>query len=116
MNIDRDTSASVPPEGSQDDIAKAAASVARVLGHGLRMQILRRLTPFGGSGLSAGVLSTQLKVVPSSLSFHLQQMTGAGVLIARHDGRTVFYSVDYDRVAALCDFLSGLIGNTYGFV
>jgi DNA-binding transcriptional ArsR family regulator len=80
------------------------------------MQILCKLLPFGESGLSAGTLSTQLKVVPSSLSFHLQQMTKAGVLTARHDGRSIFYSANYNGVAALRDFLSVLIarGDMHG--
>jgi DNA-binding transcriptional ArsR family regulator len=68
------------------------------------MQILCKLMPIGGSGLSAGTLSTQLKVPPSSLFFHLRQMTRAGVLTARHDGRSIFYSVNFKGVAALRDF------------
>ena len=54
-------------------------------------------------------------VVPPSLSYHLQEMTGAGVLIARHDGRSMSYSMDRNGVLVLCDFLSGLTeqGNTH---
>ena len=86
----------------------AAASVAMALGHRLRMQILCKVVPFRERGLSAGSLSTQLMVVPSSLSYHLQHMTRAGVLIARHDGRSMLYSINHNGVAALCNFLSGL--------
>ena len=94
--------------------ANAAASVAMALGHTLRTQILCRVVPFGERGLSAGTLSTQLMVVPSSLSFHLQQMTRAGILTARHEGRSVFYSTNHDGIAVLRDLLSRLIdqGNT----
>ena len=111
----------MPAESSRDDIptldANAAASVAMALGHTLRMQILCKLMPFGESGLSAGILSTHLKVVPSSLSFHLQQMTRAGVLTARHDGRSIYYLVNFRAIAALHAFLSGMIslGNRRGF-
>jgi ArsR family transcriptional regulator, arsenate/arsenite/antimonite-responsive transcriptional repressor len=93
---------------SEDDV-NAAASVAMALGHRLRMQILCRVVPFGKGGLSAGTLSTQLLVVPSSLSFHLQQMTRAGVLTARHDGRSMYYSVNNNGLMVLYDFLSRLI-------
>jgi ArsR family transcriptional regulator len=86
----------------------AAALVAMALGHRLRMQILCKVAPFREHGLSAGSLSAQLMVVPSSLSYHLQQMTRAGVLIARHNGRSMLYSVNDNGVAALCDFLAGL--------
>ena len=85
-----------------------AVSTAMALGHKLRMQILCTLAPFGDRGLSAGSLSMELKIVPSSASFHLQQMTRASVLIARHEGRSVFYSVNPDVVAALCGFLLGV--------
>ena len=85
-----------------------AVSTAMALGHKLRMQILCKLVPFGDRGLSAGSLSTELKIMPSSASFHLQQMTRASVLIARHEGRSVFYSVNHDVMAALCDFLLGV--------
>jgi DNA-binding transcriptional ArsR family regulator len=106
------TSTFTPSESSTDDFprldAKTAASVAMALGHRLRMQLLCKLMTFGQSGLSAGTLSAQLKIVPSSLSFHLQQMTRNGVLRARHDGRSIYYSVNIDGVAALRDFLAGL--------
>ena len=121
MNRDTNTSASMPAESSRDDIptldANASASVAMALGHSLRMRILCKLMPFGESGLSAGTLSTQLKVVPSSLSFHLQQMTRAGVLTARHDARSIYYRVNFNAIAALHAFLSGMIspGNRRGF-
>jgi DNA-binding transcriptional ArsR family regulator len=96
----------------------AAASVAMALGHRLRMQICRRLAAFRESGLSAGTLATQLMVAPSSLSFHLQQMTRAGVVTARHDGGSIFYSLNCNGVAALGEFLSRLIdsGNTHGII
>jgi DNA-binding transcriptional ArsR family regulator len=119
VGVDKDedfeegSSTYIPAEILRDKLpttfsTNSAASVAMALGHKLRMQILCKLIPAGEGGLSAGTLSTQLKVVPSSLSFHLQQMTGAGVLTARHDGRSIFYSVNRTAVAALRDFLADL--------
>jgi ArsR family transcriptional regulator len=94
------------PRRSLADIdVNSAVSAAIALGHKLRMQILYKLAPFRERGLSAGSLSMELEIVPSSLSYHLQQMTRAGVLIARPDGRSMFYSVNHDVVAALCDCL-----------
>jgi ArsR family transcriptional regulator, arsenate/arsenite/antimonite-responsive transcriptional repressor len=94
------------PRRSLVDIdVNSAVSAAIALGHKLRMQILYKLAPFRERGLSAGSLSMELEIVPSSLSYHLQQMTRAGVLIARPDGRSMFYSVNHDVVAALCDCL-----------
>jgi DNA-binding transcriptional ArsR family regulator len=119
--LEEGSSTSIPAVISRDELpttlnANVAASVAMALGHRLRMQILCKLIPAGEGGLSAGTLSTQLKVVPSSLSFHLQQMTRASVLTACHDGRSIFYSVNRNAVAALRDFLAGLRiqGDTLG--
>ena len=111
---DRDVSISVPSKRSPYDFptsvdVDAAASVAMALGHRLRMQILCRVAPFRGRGLSAGTLSAELMVVPSSLSHHLQQMTRAGALDVRHQGRSMFYSVNHNGIAVLRDFLSTLI-------
>lgn len=95
-----------PPRGFPTSVdLDAAASAAMALGHRLRIQILCRVAPSRERGLSAGTLSAELVVVPSSLSHHLQQMTRAGLLNARHDGRSLFYSVNHKSVAALCDFL-----------
>ena len=52
-------------------------SVLAALGHRLRLQLWWMLAPYGPCGVSAGFIATQLAVAPSSLSFHLQQMTQA---------------------------------------
>ena len=50
-----------------------AALVA--LGHELRLRVWHTLNQFGPVGLPAGQISTRLSIPPSSLSFHLHQMT-----------------------------------------
>jgi DNA-binding transcriptional ArsR family regulator len=123
VNSDSDTATAtfITTGGSPSDSpagvdVNTAALVAMALGHSLRMQILSRVVPFRARGLSAGTLSAELMVVPSSLSFHLQQMTRVGVLTARHEGRSIFYSANYDGIGVLCNLLSRLIdgGNTLG--
>jgi DNA-binding transcriptional ArsR family regulator len=114
INSDRNTTTSILTGGSPSDIptgvdVNTAALVAMALGHRLRMQILSTVVPFRAPGLSAGALSAELIVVPSSLSFHLQQMTKAGVLTVRREGRSIFYSANHDSIAVLCDLLSSFI-------
>lgn len=83
-----------------------AVTVMSVLGHKLRIEIWRTLLSVGARGLSAGTLSVRLDVAPSSLSFHLQRMSRAGLLIQRNDKRKTIYAANNDIVDALCMFLS----------
>jgi ArsR family transcriptional regulator, arsenate/arsenite/antimonite-responsive transcriptional repressor len=89
--------------------ADGAVTVLSVLGHKQRIEIWRTLVPIGARGLSAGSLSVQLDVAPSSLSFHLQRMCRAGVLRQRNHKRSIFYSANNDIVDALCLFLSVIV-------
>jgi ArsR family transcriptional regulator len=93
------------------DTASAVALMA-MLGHRLRIEIWRALLPYKSGGLGAGVISAQMDIAPSSLSFHLQQMVKAGLLALRHDGRYTIYSVNTENIVALCDYLANAVGNT----
>jgi len=94
--------AAVPPLGNGTDQAVAALTA---LGHRLRIEIWCMLSPSGSRGLSAGYLAEQLAVAPSSLSFHLHQMTRAGILVKRRSSRQIIYAVNCAAVERLCNFL-----------
>ncbi len=83
-----------------------AAAVLAALGHKLRFAAWRMLVPHGPSRSFPGVLSAQLDVAPSSLSFYLQHMTMAGVLVQRRFSRQIIYAVNNQVMNALCDFLT----------
>ena len=87
------------------NLHQAAATLA-ALGHKLRLELWKLLLPHGSEGLSAGRIAAHLVVAPSSLSFHLQQMTQAGILLQRRSSRHIIYAVNNKVVAALCAFLS----------
>ncbi|MGD0104706.1 MAG: helix-turn-helix domain-containing protein [Rhodopila sp.] len=91
----------------EPDIAVAALAA---LGHGLRLAVWRMLVPYGRVGLAAGVISAELAVPPSSLSFHLQQMVQGGVLVQRRSSRQIIYAVNDETIESLCDFLSNAGG------
>jgi ArsR family transcriptional regulator len=86
--------------------AHSAVHLMSVLGQKQRIEIWRTLVPVGARGLSAGSLSARLDVAPSSLSFHLQRMSRAGLLVQRNYKRSTIYSANNDIVDALCMFLS----------
>jgi ArsR family transcriptional regulator, arsenate/arsenite/antimonite-responsive transcriptional repressor len=69
--------------------------VLSALGHAVRLSLWRLLLPHGSNGLPAGDIADQMSLVPSSLSFHLRQMTEAGVLVQRRRSRNVVYAVNF---------------------
>lgn len=90
--------------GDEMDTSSAVAALA-ALGHSLRLEVWRMLLPYGPTGLTAGLIAERLTVAPSSLSFHLQQMTQGRVLIQRRSSRHIIYAVNDEVVVSLCDFL-----------
>ena len=83
-----------------------ASAALAALGHNLRLEVWRILVPHGSIGLPAGAIAERLAVAPSSLSFHLQQMTQGRVLVHRRSSRQIIYAVNAEVIAALRDFLA----------
>jgi DNA-binding transcriptional ArsR family regulator len=70
-----------------------------------RLALFRLLVQAGPEGLAAGAIAEALGVPASSLSFHLAQLTNAGLIAQRRDGRSLIYSADYRAMTALLGFL-----------
>ncbi len=70
-----------------------------------RLALFRLLVQAGPDGLAAGAIAEALGVPASSLSFHLAQLTNAGLIAQRRDGRSLIYSADYGAMNALVGFL-----------
>ncbi len=69
-------------------------------------QVSWQLVREGGTGESAGELARTLGIPPQTLSFHLKEMTHAGLLRARREGRHIYYVVDFDHARRLVAYLS----------
>ena len=64
--------------------------VIRVLGSlssGLRLDVYRLLVRQGPDGLVAGEIGRALDIPPTTLSFHLKELTQAGLLTVTQEGR-----------------------------
>ena len=84
-------------------------SVVRALGalaQQSRLRIFRQLVQTGPSGIAAGEIAADLDIAPATLSFHLKEMNHAGLIVARQDGRFIYYSADFSRMSALVDYLT----------
>ena len=55
--------------------------------------------------MTAGTLAEALGIPNSSLSFHLAQLTNAGLIIQRRASRSLIYSADYAAMNGLVGYL-----------
>ncbi|MEM9170980.1 MAG: metalloregulator ArsR/SmtB family transcription factor [Pseudomonadota bacterium] len=86
------------------ELSAAAAGFA-ALSQETRLSVLRLLVRAGPDGVAAGALSDATGVAPPTLSFHLKELTAAGLAASRRDGRRILYAADYAGLGALIDFL-----------
>lgn len=70
-----------------------------------RLDIVRFLVRKGGDGASAGDIGQHVKVGSATLAFHLNILTGAGLLARRRSGRNIIYRVDYGRLHRITAYL-----------
>lgn len=84
----------------------ALAGRFAALAHPTRVALIRLLVGAGPGGLPAGEIAAALGVPPSSLSFHLREMEGAGLLRAARAGRVIRYAAELDAVRGLAGFLT----------
>ena len=70
-----------------------------------RLAVLKELVKAGPTGLAAGVIAGELGVPAPTMSFHLKELTRAGLVQSRREGRSVFYAADYGGLRDLIDFL-----------
>ncbi|WP_321798211.1 metalloregulator ArsR/SmtB family transcription factor [Caballeronia sp. J97] len=83
--------------------------VVRALGalaHESRLAVFRALVVAGPEGMAAGEIAQQVGLAPSSLSFHLKDLSHAELVTSRQEGRYVFYSANFEAMNGLIGFLT----------
>lgn len=86
------------------DERQALAAFA-ALGQEHRLRVVRALVTAGPEGLAAGVLANTVGVAGNNLSFHLKELSHAGMIQSRREGKSVIYSVDLPNLSGLIRFL-----------
>ena len=71
-----------------------------------RLGIFRALVQAGADGLPAGRIAEAVGAPASTLSFHLKELAGAGLIRSRHEGRFIYYTADYGAMSELVSFLT----------
>lgn len=84
---------------------KATLAALAALAQESRLAVFRLLVQAGPAGLAASRIAEHLDLPASSLSFHLKELSHAGLLAARQDGRFVIYSANIDTMNGLIGFL-----------
>jgi len=84
---------------------QAVAALA-ALAQETRLSVFRLLIEAGPDGLPAGQIAGALKVAPATLSFHLKELSHAGLVHGRQEGRFMIYTADFECMAALMTFLT----------
>ncbi|MFM0322239.1 ArsR/SmtB family transcription factor [Caballeronia glebae] len=83
--------------------------VVRALGalaHESRLAIFRTLVVAGPEGMAAGEIAQHVGLAPSSLSFHLKDLSHAELVNARQEGRFVYYSANFEAMNGLIGFMT----------
>jgi len=85
---------------------KHAVGALAALAQETRLAIFRLLVQVGPGGMAAGAISENLELPPATLSFHLKELSRAGLTVPRHEGRFVIYSADFEVMMDLVGFLT----------
>ena len=83
--------------------------VVRALGalaQNLRLQIFRVLVVAGRTGMTPGALAEYFDVAANTLSFHLKELTNAGLITQERLGRFLIYRASFAHMNALLGYLT----------
>jgi ArsR family transcriptional regulator len=71
-----------------------------------RLALFRLLVQAGEDGMSAGRIAEALGLPNSSLSFHLAQLQGSGLIEQERQGRSLIYRANYPAMNRLIAYLT----------
>lgn len=71
-----------------------------------RLASFRLLVQAGPEGMAAGALSEALGLPASTMSFHLAQLSNAGLITQRRQSRSIIYAANYPAMGGLMAYLT----------
>lgn len=85
---------------------KTVIAALAALAQESRLAVFRLLVEAGPEGLAASKIAAALGIPSSSLSFHLKELSHAGLIAARQDGRFIIYAAQFETMNGLVAFLT----------
>jgi ArsR family transcriptional regulator, arsenate/arsenite/antimonite-responsive transcriptional repressor len=70
-----------------------------------RLRVFRALVIAGTAGSTPSVLSEQLAIPATTLSFHLKELTHAGLISQEREGRNLVYKAAFEQMTQLMSYL-----------
>lgn len=86
----------------KSDVIAALAALA----HETRLDVFRLLVQTGTDGLPAGQIGERLGLPSATLSFHLNHLKHAGLVMFRREGRSLIYMAEFNAMNGLLGFLT----------
>ncbi|MBB1472084.1 MULTISPECIES: metalloregulator ArsR/SmtB family transcription factor [unclassified Luteimonas] len=85
---------------------KSATAALAALGHPTRLAVFRLLVEAGPEGHTPGEIMDALSLPGATLSFHLKELTAAGLIDGEAQGRHISYRADFSAMNGLVEFLT----------
>jgi ArsR family transcriptional regulator, arsenate/arsenite/antimonite-responsive transcriptional repressor len=87
---------------SETEVVRSLAALAQPL----RLRVFRALVVAGMDGLTPGTMADALGIPAATLSFHLKELTNAGLVSQERSSRYLIYRACYDRMNDLLGYLT----------
>jgi ArsR family transcriptional regulator, arsenate/arsenite/antimonite-responsive transcriptional repressor len=84
------------------DVIQSLAALAQAA----RLRVFRALVVAGQDGLTPGAVAEQLGIAPNTLSFHLKELTRAGLVSQERQGRNLIYRASFATMNDLLAYLT----------
>ena len=86
----------------ESDVLRSLAALAQPV----RLQVFRALVVRGATGLTPGTMAEALNIPANTLSFHLKELTHAGLVTQERSSRHIIYRAAFDRMNGLLAYLT----------
>lgn len=87
---------------NHQDVVRALAALAQES----RLSVFRLLVKRGPEGHSVGEIGEKLDIPGPTLSFHLKELVGAGLITPRKASRFIYYAPAFERMNELLGYLT----------
>ena len=86
----------------EHEIVRSLAALAQ----SVRLRVFRALVVAGPQGLTPGMMAEGLQIPANTLSFHLKELTNAGLVTQERASRFIIYRAAFDHMNALLGYLT----------